>query len=54
MNQQFKGLNLFGLIITTKASILDAKISIEPEEIWNLFKQAVKERKIIIQDTVSK
>ena len=47
MNIQFKGLRLGKLIITTYKEIDETiKINMEAEEIWNLFRKAVREGKI--------
>lgn len=52
----FKGLNIAGLLITTESSIKDAKIvmNVDPEDVWGIFQQAVKEGKIVFEKPKSK
>ena len=49
MNIQFKGLKIGKLIITTEKVINKGiKVTLEPEEVWKIFKRAIEEKKIIL------
>jgi len=50
MDIQFKGLKIGRLIITTKATVNKTmKVSMEPKEVWETFKRALREKKIIFK-----
>ena len=52
MDFKFKGIRIGRAIITTENMFRDSiTLSIESKEIWKMFQTAVKEGKIIIQET---
>ena len=51
MNIQFKGIKIGGLIITTEKLMSDSTVKIDPQEVWDIFKKAIKEGKLIVGDT---
>lgn len=50
MKGTLKALHIGRLVITTKAQLENIELSIDPKEIWCLFKRAVKEKKIVFEE----